>query len=407
MQVDGMEPFNRMIGLPIRRPVRPERAISGVPTAVAAFVGRAAAGPIDQPVAIRNFSDFQTNFGGLWQGSELGYAVEDFFNNGGQQAYVVRLQNATSESDPLTPADYVPAGGTSTGQGLYALEQVAAFNLLVLPPDRVATGFVDLDPAVVAAAVAYCEQRGALVLIDPPSAWTSVAAAQSGSSTPAATPGGANSSSAALFFPRINKPDPLSGGAVQTFAPGGAVAGVISRTDAAHGVWKSPAGTTATLAGITGVAVAVNDVQNDELQALAVNCLRTFPGLGTVVFGARMLAGPSTGDQFEYIPVRRTAIFLEQSLRAGLAWISFEANNAILWSSIRLEVGLFLQELFAEGAFEGATPEQAYFIKCDAGTTSQTDIAAGIVNTVIGFAPLKPAEFVILSLQLLTGQPPH
>ena len=406
--MDGNEVLKRNIGLPIRKPLPQEHIIIGAPTGVAAFVGRAAAGPISQPVPVGSFADFQTSFGGLWQGSELGYAVADFFHNGGQQAFVVRLQNASAANDPLSPGDYVPAGGPTTRQGLYALEQVDAFNLLVLSPYRGAAGSIDVDSSVIEAAAAYCEQRLAMLLIDPPTGWTTVAVAQAAVSSATVNPFGTSSRNAALFFPRINKPDPLAGGAVQTYAPSGAVAGVISRTDAAHGVWKSPAGATAALAGVSGLSAAVNDVQNSALQSFAVNCLRTLPPVGTVVFGARTLAGSDgSGDPYTYIPVRRTALLLEQSLRSGLAWVSFEGNNEALWSAIRLAAGAFLQTLFLKGAFAGATPQQAYFIKCDAESTTQADSDVGIVNLLVGFAPLAPAEFVILSLQLTAAIPPH
>jgi phage tail sheath protein FI len=407
-QVDEMEPQSRTVGGPIGRSGPQIHIITGVPTGVAAFVGRAAAGPVGQPVAVGSFSEFQTNFCGLWQGSELPYAVEDFFNNGGQRAVVVRLQNASSEDDLLRPGDYLPAGGVAARQGLYALEQVDAFNLLVLSPDRGPTGSIDIDRTVIAAAATYCEQRLALLLIDAPASWTSAAMVEAAMSHGAASTWGTGSSNAALFFPRIHKADPLAGGATQTYAPSGAVAGVISHTDASRGVWKAPAGTAATIAGVSGVSVAVNDAQNASLQGLGVNGLRTFPQAGTVVWGARTLAGSDkAGDQFRYIPVRRTALFLEQSLRAGLAWVSFQPNNEALWSSIRLNVGAFLNALFLKGAFQGPTAQEAYFVRCDASTITQADVAAGIVNLQVGFAPLKPAEFVILSLQLIAASGPQ
>jgi phage tail sheath protein FI len=109
-------------------------------------------------------------------------------------------------------------------------------------------------------------------------------------------------------------------------------------------------------------------------------------------------------SQWKYVPVRRTALFLESSLYQGLKWVVFEPNDEPLWSAIRLNVGAFMQNLFVQGFFQGSTPSQAYLVKCDSETTTQTDINNGIVNIVVGFAPLKPAEFVIIKIEQLAGQ---
>jgi uncharacterized protein len=109
-------------------------------------------------------------------------------------------------------------------------------------------------------------------------------------------------------------------------------------------------------------------------------------------------------DDYKYLPVRRLALYLEESLYRGTQWVVFEPNDEPLWSQIRLNVGAFMQTLFQQGAFQGTTPLQAYFVKCDSETTTQTDIDLGIVNIVVGFAPLKPAEFVVISIQQIAGQ---
>lgn len=191
---------------------------------------------------------------------------------------------------------------------------------------------------------------------------------------------------------------------MRPFPPGGSVAGVYARTDSTRGVWKAPAGTDATLSGVAGVVKAVTDGENGVLNPLAVNCIRKFPVYGTVVWGARTLRGnDEIGSEWKYVPVRRTALFIEESLFRGLKWVVFKPNDEPLWAQIRLNVGLFLHDMFRQGAFQGGTPKEAYFVRCDKDTTTQSDIDLGIVNIHVGFAPLKPAEFVVITLQQLAG----
>jgi phage tail sheath protein FI len=179
----------------------------------------------------------------------------------------------------------------------------------------------------------------------------------------------------------------------------------MARTDGQRGVWKAPAGVDASVNGTAGLAYDLTDKQNGVLNQVGINCLRTFPVYGRVCWGARTLRGADqAADEYKYVPVRRTALFLEESLYRGLKWVVFEPNDEPLWAQIRLNVGAFLQSLFRQGAFQGTTPRQAYFVKCDSETTTQDDINKGIVNIVVGFAPLKPAEFVIVKLQQMAGQ---
>jgi phage tail sheath protein FI len=183
------------------------------------------------------------------------------------------------------------------------------------------------------------------------------------------------------------------------------VAGVLARTDATRGVWKAPAGLDAGVNGVSELKAKLTDGENGILNPLGVNCLRTFPNAGTVVWGARTLQGAdSLASEWKYVPVRRTALFLEESLFRGTQWVVFEPNDAPLWAQIRLNVGAFMNNLFRQGAFAGTTPREAFFVKCDAETTTQDDVNLGIVNIVVGFAPLKPAEFVVIRLQQLAGQ---
>jgi phage tail sheath protein FI len=210
---------------------------------------------------------------------------------------------------------------------------------------------------------------------------------------------------AALYFPRVIAPDPLQENRPAEFPACGFVAGLYARTDASRGVWKAPAGTEASLTGVIGVKFPLTNDENGVLNPQAINCIRTFPVYGTVIWGARTLQGnDERGSEWKYVPIRRTALFIEESLFRALKWVVFEPNDEPLWAQIRLNVGAFMHDLFRQGAFQGRTPRDAYFVKCDSETTTQSDINRGIVNIVVGFAPLKPAEFVIVKIQQIAGQ---
>lgn len=506
------------------------RTITGVATSITAFIGRAARGPVNTATIINSYTDFERIFGGLWADSTLGFAVRDFYLNGGSQAIIVRLynnspeplltkalllvgtesktlkleaayegswgnylrarvdydiseeiakhfglvkddlfnltirdtktgiteqfRNLTVKSSPrrvdkvlenesslvrvVVPLpDGVPSAHDSptpgkdifdddtlsskvpneqkvtdgialakdsfTGQGkeaakegLFALEQVDLFNLLCIPPYR---DDGNIHSTLVDEITTYCERRRALFLIDPPTAWKDKEEAkqQTGIGSP--------SKNAAIFFPRLWQPNPLSNNQMEKFAPCGAIAGVFARTDAQRGVWKAPAGLEATLVGVPQLSVNLTDAENGELNQLGINCLRALPAAGRVVWGARTRVGDDRlASEWKYIPVRRLALFIEESLYRGTQWIVFEPNDEPLWAQIRLNIGAFMHNLFRQGAFQGRSPNEAYFVKCDKETTTQNDINLGIVNILVGFAPLKPAEFVIIKLQQMAGQ---
>ena len=181
------------------------------------------------------------------------------------------------------------------------------------------------------------------------------------------------------------------------------VAGICAATDASRGVWKAPAGTNAALTGATGLEVVLTDKQNGILNPQGVNCIRSMPA-GYLVWGARTIAGfDNSGTQWTYVPVRRMALFLEESLYRGTQWAVFEPNDEPLWAQIRMNLNAFMMGLFTQGAFEGSTPSDAFFVKSDSETTTQADIDNGIVNIVVGFAPLRPAEFVVITIQQIVG----
>ena len=289
--------------------------------------------------------------------------------------------------------------------GLYALDKADLFNLLCIPPE-VRTENTNVQ--IYQLALPYCVKRRAMLIVDPPAEWgahkeTAASKAKAGLSE--LNLSGTDARNAILYFPRVIQADPLREGQLDTFVPCGILAGVMARTDTQRGVWKAPAGIDAALNGIVGLQANLSDDENGMLNPLGINCLRNFPVYGRVVWGARTLRGADQlADEYKYVPVRRLLLFLQESLYRGTQWVVFEPNDEPLWSQIRLNLGAFMQNLFKQGAFQGKTPKEAYFVKCDSETTTQNDINLGIVNIVIGFAPLKPAEFVIIKFQQIAGQ---
>lgn len=271
-------------------------------------------------------------------------------------------------------------------------KEVDLFNLMILPPEA----SVPMSQLWSAASV-FCKKQRAFLLMDPPINWIDVQTA--GTSVDALRVGLVKDYSA-IFYPRITiSEDRLQ----KNIGAAGAIAGLMARIDGSRGVWKAPAGTEADLRGVVGLEYKLSDDENGFINPRAINTLRIFPN-GIVNWGARTMDGDDNfGSEYKYIPVRRLALFIEESLYRGLKWVVFEPNDEPLWAQIRLNVGAFMHNLFRQGAFQGVKKD-AYFVKCDSETTTQNDINLGIVNIWVGFAPLKPAEFVILYLQQMAGQ---
>jgi uncharacterized protein len=524
------------------------RTITGVATSITAFVGRAAAGPTDEPVMLTSFADYERRFGGLDIASPMSYAVRDFYLNGGSLALIVRVLHddataatitltgsgspaedlvleassrgawgnrlsatvdydtdralprasppstnpqrfnlrvryqtrsgreefvvenfgsvSTVDTDPrflplvleresayarvqgtmptvrprsnvtqvgsqrtvtwidaqvgsgsdgtdIDDADLIGEQGPKTG--IYALNRADLFNLLCIPPrirdtQSLPSNYTVASPTVYGAALTLCVERRAMLIVDPDPAWATsidraIDNAIDGRNDLGLT--GPDSRNAALYFPCVRQVDPLRDSRIDTFVPCGIVAGVIARTDVSRGVWKAPAGLDASLNGVQDLQVNLNDLENGQLNPLGINCLRSFGVNGRLVWGARTLRGADeSADEYKYLPVRRLALFLEESLYRGTQWVVFEPNDEPLWAQVRLNVGAFMQGLFRQGAFQGATPRDAYFVKCDSQTTTQNDINLGILNIIVGFAPLKPAEFVVIQIQQMAGEIP-
>lgn len=336
-----------------------------------------------------------------------------------QQSELVRVNTLTTER-PLETAGYVDANsdgddGTDISdsqltdssleadqKGIYALDKAELFNILCIPPLS-RTKDVVINTTLVNA-VRYCKKKRAMLIIDPP--WTSIdpKSAKSDVKSLRTALGTDYCTNAAAYFPRLKMADSLKGNLVEEFVPCGAIAGIYARTDAQRGVWKAPAGQEASLSGVQEFTYKLSDAQNGILNPLGLNCLRAFPVYGNIVWGARTLAGADQlASEWKYVPVRRLALYIEESLYGGTKWVVFESNDEPLWAQIRLNVGAFMHDLFIKGAFQGTTPREAYFVKCDKETTTQNDVDKGIVNIMVGFAPLKPAEFVIIKIQQIAG----
>ena len=523
------------------------RTIAGVATSITAFVGRAAAGPTDDPQMLTSFADYERRFGGLDAGCPMSYAVRDFYLNGGTLTLVVRVVHDDAETATVTlpggggsPAEPLVLEATSAGgwgnrlsvavdhdtdralpresppavdehrfnlavryqprsgrdefvvesfgfvstdpadprflplvleressfarvsgvmpgvrpaptfhlegtrrvidwvtadtdsgfdggaldsgdvigdqlpkTGIYALNRADLFNLLCIPPlgrdaASLPSSYTAVPADVYQAALTLCVERRAVLIVDPDPQWgaaidRAVENAIDGRNDLNLT--GPDARNAALYFPCVRMVDPLRDSRVDTFVPSGMIAGIIARTDVARGVWKAPAGLDAALNGVQDLQVNLNDLENGQLNPLGINCLRSFGVSGRIVWGARTLRGAdANADEYKYLPVRRLALYLEESLYRGTQWVVFEPNDEPLWAQIRLNVGAFMQGLFRQGAFQGATPRDAYFVRCDSQTTTQNDINLGVVNVVVGFAPLKPAEFVVIQIQQMAGQ---
>ncbi len=305
-----------------------------------------------------------------------------------------------SDGDAITDAQISNADLEATRQGIWALEKADLFNLMCIPPLELDA---DVSNDTWSAALAYCKKRRAFLIVDPPSAWDEPSDVMNSSTGVDGL--GLRDENAAIYFPRVRMADALNENRLTTFVPCGVVAGIYARTDAQRGVWKAPAGQDATTVGVRKLVYTMTDGENGQLNPWGVNCLRTVPIIGNLVWGGRTLEGADRlASEWKYIPIRRLALFLEESLYRGTQWVVFEPNDEPLWAQIRLNVGAFMHNMFRKGAFQGTSPREAYFVKCDKETTTQNDRDQGIVNILVGFAPLKPAEFVIIKISQIAGE---
>lgn len=363
------------------------RAIAGLPTSVALFIGVAPQGAADRAIRIRSGADVAREVGPPAPGNLLGASLVDFLANGGQDAWALCVTGDASLT-PASPGFLAALDAMLAPGGLVA--QVEGFNLLVVP------GLTDMP--TIRRLQALCRERRAFLVLDaPPGADQAAVIAHA-----QALSAGPDAGCSALYDPWVQVPDPMAPGTPRLAPPSGLVAGVYARVDATVGVWKAPAGLTATLVGVTGMARLIDDRAQDVLNPLGVNALRLFPQYGPVVWGARTL---DTGDaEARYVPVRRTLMFIEGSLTRGLEWVVFERNDEALWAAVRQSVVQFLNHLWRQGALYGSSLDDACFVTCGRGTTmTDADVAAGRLRLTVGMALIRPAEFIVLNMELATA----
>ena len=480
-----------------------DHAIARAPTGVTAFVGRTLKGPVNLPVAIASFADFQQIFGGLWQPSTVSYAVEQFFENGGRDARVVRVVNGArpptltlragahelkliglnpgsreylrasvdydgigahesacfnlvvqrlratpseliedqeifrrlsidpeaercvnevlaesnlvrvlgtlpserpqrSERSPHAPVvgyvdsnpdgddgatltDYDIIGSAIESTGLFALQSGDGFNLLCIPPlDREQ----DVGMSTLMVAARFCRDRHAMLLVDPPTTWSSARAAlEALRSWPF------RSENAVMHFPRLMAFDRLRG-RIETFAAGGAVAGMIARVDESWPVWSAAQSEDAILRPGLRPATVVAESERVRLAQAGVNTLLSMRSVTTPGVTACTLAGGGgVSPDWQYLAARRLALFINASIERGTRWLAFEQNSAAAWERAQQQTLAFLEGLGREGAFAGSTPEESYFAICDERVNSRDSIAQGKVKLLFGFALTRPCDF--------------
>ena len=292
------------------------------------------------------------------------------------------------------------ANANQLTDAMLALEDIAPniFNILCLPA---VANYNDSEASVaIAQAQAYAGKKRAFFIADIPQKVDKVSKMLDWVNEY----GNAQAYHMGVYFPRLVIPDPLDDYRPRNIPSSGTVAGIYARTDTARGVWKAPAGVDAVIQGAE-VAVPMTDDLNGQLNPRGVNVLRQFPVYGNIVWGARTLAGADAlSSEYKYVNVRRLMNYVEESIFQSIKWAVFEPNDETLWGKIRLPLNGFLSGLFSSGAFQGATAAQAYFVRCDGTTTTPLDVDMGVVNVVVGIAPSKPAEFVILQFQQIAGQ---
>jgi uncharacterized protein len=334
--------------------------------------------------------------------------------------FAPRRLGGGSDGVALSPADFVgdvSPDGIRTGTGLNALDKVTDVNLIAIPGQG--------DIGTVNAGMDYCKNFrplqdcfyigdvGSVASVDVArlaNAATDVFKVSDAAdyATVGFPPGTQLDKSAgdygAIYYPWVLTNDPIGTGSNPRILvpPSGYVAGIYARTDNSRGVFKAPAGIDTGLAGAIAPLTTVGDVEQDSLNPVSVNVIRSVPGSGLVVWGTRTIGSDA---EYRYVPVRRMAIFLRVSIYYGIQFAVFEPNDEPLWSSLRLNIRAFMLTQFRSGAFQGSKPDDAFFVKCDSTTTTQTDIDNGVVNILVGFAPLKPAEFVVLKLTQVVNQP--
>lgn len=349
------------------------RLIQGVSTATTAFVGVTEEGPLDSARLVTSFAEFAAQYGTFLKNSFLAHSTLQFFKNGGQKLYIARV--AVEEGKAPAEEDFRNA--------FRLLDPITDINIIAVPGIG--------SPSMANFGADYCQQRRDCFFIADMDAANGIEEAAA-----FVQQLDLRNSYAAVYFPWIEIADPSGATDELVEVPSsGSVAGAYARNDAERGVWKAPAGRGAMINGAVRLSVDVSTTEQDKLNKLGVNVIRSFPAEGIVIWGARNFTNDS---EFKYVSTRRLEIFLEQSISRGISWVHFEPNDEKLWSRLRRDIGAFMMEQWRAGALLGISAQEAFFIRVDRTTMTQADIDAGNLNVHVGFAPLKPAEFVIIRI---------
>ena len=367
-------------GASIHKPSFVPPVIDSASTSTAAIIGSFSKGSMTSPQQIRTWVAFEKEYGKLETEALSSHCIKQFFDNEGKAILVVRI--GTGQIKGVAPFL----------QGLSLLDRIGGFNILFIPqteqlPDPHAN-------KVMQAAIALVAKHRAMYVLDVPQRDASRQTVRT-LTTWFNEQSGIHHPNVAMYVPRVQVPPSLKKAPLHIPASG-AMAGVWARTDQQQGVWKAPAGTAAILHGVLSIEQTLTQPEMGQLTQLGMNPIRPTSPSQVVAWGARTL---SSNREWQYLSVRRLALFLESSIQQGLGWVIDEPNEEPLWAHIRQAIDVFLQSLFRKGAFQGQKAQEAYFVKCGTDTISSADQNAGNVNIMIGFAPLKPAEFIILTIQ--------
>ena len=358
----------------------PAKTIVGVSTATPVLIGTFPSGPSFTPRKVRSHQEGDRIFGGLQTNHLSSLVMKQFFENGGKEIWIVSIGRTTRGQPKLLL------------KGLLQLSHIPSFTILLIPET---THLSDREAAkVFQTAIPIIEQQRAVYLIDPPQQDAIRQSVKSLALWYKSQPF-IRHPNLILYHPRIHIPSMASAALPITIPPSGTLAGLFARLDETRGVWKAPAGMEATLMGVMGLEQLLTSQDVTLLESGNINALKQTSPTTFVAWGSRTL---SPDPEWRYVPVRRTALFLESSIKQGLTWTVFEPNDEPLWKQIRQLVGDFLTSLFRQGAFQGTKPQDAFFVKCGRDTITAKDQAAGLLHILVGFAPLKPAEFVTLRI---------
>jgi len=384
------------------------KPIEGVGTSIAAFVGLAPGGPVNRPIRISSWTQFakiysdpqQPEEGPFMRGAYLAHAVHGFLASGGRVCWIVRA-GRRGKAARREQSDSEQA--VALREGIGNLAAVDEITMISVPDVMALAGRRDDTPPrdLQSTLLDHCETDGArMAILDPPPDlqpqeivdWRMNVA-------------GYDSASATLYYPWIEVTDPLSKRRTAV-PPSGHVAGVWARTASTGGIHRAP--TDAAVLGASGLAFEVSEDEQQVLAKAGVNSIRSFPGRGIRIWGARTL---SSDPEWRYSTVRRLFMYISESIAKGTQWAVFEPNDEELWTQLRIAISNFLSRTWYEGALFGPSPEQAFYVKCDAETNPPDVVEAGQVVVEIGIAPAKPedaveaeeAEFVVFRISQMTA----